>query len=1094
MTQTGVGPRRSAPLASGVDDMAKTDDRPGAAAPAADARAKGRLAKLSPPRLHRPMRRERLMALLDAKRAHPAVWVSGPPGAGKTTLLTSYCPTRDLPILWMQVDPGDADVSTFFYYLTEAARALVPRKRALPLLTPEYLPDLPGFARRYFRALFAMVPAGTLVVLDNCQTLPQDGPVFDVIGVALAEIPEHANLVLVSRSEPPAVLLPHLANANLATIGWTDLRLTPDEATALAAQRSTLNAADVGRLHDRSDGWISGFALMLERASHRDPAGANTGGASPEAIFEYFAAQILEATDERHRHTLLATSLFHDFTADDAVAISGHADAPEVLDDLCRRNLFTYRKSSVGQHYQYHALFREFLEHRLRAQVNASDLEALQRRAAALSETEGRPDNALELYCASADWDAAARVILAAAPTLLAQGRWKTLRDWVGALPAEYVPRHPWLLYGLGSARMQEDRKAARDIFIEAFDGFAASGVAVGQMLCAAAVIRTYHFEYNTFEPMDRWVAEIDRLLETGPQFPTAAAQLAVWSALLLAFTYRLPGHRLRAAAIERVTHLLDADIDANQKVPAGFALILHHTMSHEMARARPVIERIGPLLDAPELTALNRVNWCLFIGYHHHRTGDRSAAEQALDQSDRIAAEHGLRQSEFISHCFRSYHCTSWWDANEGARALDGLGAAVSDATPMLGAQFHNATMFVEMLRGNGPAAERHARLAVAAANRLGAPFFTVSWMSYAAGGLAMNGAFDEAEQWLDTAWAHSDNGFLVTYRPAILATRAWVAMLRGRRDVARDHLRHMFSIGHDLQALAYLRNCPLIKDAVLAEALEARIEVPLARQLIRKFRVPAPPRDIEGWPWPVRVRTLGTFRIEVDDEPLTFGRKTPRKPIALLAALIAFGGRHVPEQKLVDALWTDDEGDSAGEAFAVSLYRLRKLLVHPEVVQFADGLVSLDPAQVWVDTWAFDRAVAEAERSDDEGARRAPDRVRQLYRGPFLPAETASAWSLAMRDRVRGQFLRHVARTGRRHEDAGRLDDAVQLYEQGIEADALAEELYGGLMRTLHRLGRRAEAMAVFRRLRQTLSVTLGIAPSAASEQLFEAIRQDG
>ena len=128
--------------------MAKTDDRPGAAAPAADARAKGRLAKLSPPRLHRPMRRERLMALLDAKRAHPAVWVSGPPGAGKTTLLTSYCPTRDLPILWMQVDPGDADVSTFFYYLTEAARALVPRKRALPLLTPEYLPDLPGFARR----------------------------------------------------------------------------------------------------------------------------------------------------------------------------------------------------------------------------------------------------------------------------------------------------------------------------------------------------------------------------------------------------------------------------------------------------------------------------------------------------------------------------------------------------------------------------------------------------------------------------------------------------------------------------------------------------------------------------------------------------------------------------------------------------------------------------------------------------------------------------------------------------------------------------------------------------------------------------------
>ena len=55
--------------------------------------------------------------------------------------------------------------------------------------------------------------------------------------------------------------------------------------------------------------------------------------------------------------------------------------------------------------------------------------------------------------------------------------------------------------------------------------------------------------------------------------------------------------------------------------------------------------------------------------------------------------------------------------------------------------------------------------------------------------------------------------------------------------------------------------------------------------------------------------------------------------------------------------------------------------------------ALRTVDPAQVWVDTWAFDRAVADADRSDDDAAHHAPDRVRQLYRGPFLPAETASA-----------------------------------------------------------------------------------------------------
>jgi LuxR family transcriptional regulator, maltose regulon positive regulatory protein len=39
--------------------------------------------------------------------------------------------------------------------------------------------------------------------------------------------------------------------------------------------------------------------------------------------------------------------------------------------------------------------------------------------------------------------------------------------------------------------------------------------------------------------------------------------------------------------------------------------------------------------------------------------------------------------------------------------------------------------------------------------------------------------------------------------------------------------------------------------------------------------------------------------------------------------------------------------------------------------------------------------------------------------------------------------------------------------------------------------RLDRRTEAISAYRRLRQTLSVTLGIAPSAASEKLFQTLR---
>ena len=92
-----------------------------------------------------------------------------------------------------------------------------------------------------------------------------------------------------------------------------------------------------------------------------------------------------------------------------------------------------------------------------------------------------------------------------------------------------------------------------------------------------------------------------------------------------------------------------------------------------------------------------------------------------------------------------------------------------------------------------------------------------------------------------------------------------------------------------------------------------------------------------------------------------------------------------------------------------------------------------------------------------------------------------------------MRAQFLRYVSSAGRRHEGDGSLDVAVRLYQRGIEADDLAEEMYQGLMRCHMKLDRRAEGMAAYRRLRQTLSVTLGISPSAQSERLFKSLKGD-
>src|SRR5258707_14254910 len=98
------------------------------------------LAKTSRPTLATTtVARRRLFRLLDRARRKPVTWVWGPPGAGKTTLVASYLQARKVRTLWYQLDEGDADVATFFYYLGVAAPR---RRRPLPLLTSQYRPAL----------------------------------------------------------------------------------------------------------------------------------------------------------------------------------------------------------------------------------------------------------------------------------------------------------------------------------------------------------------------------------------------------------------------------------------------------------------------------------------------------------------------------------------------------------------------------------------------------------------------------------------------------------------------------------------------------------------------------------------------------------------------------------------------------------------------------------------------------------------------------------------------------------------------------------------------------------------------------------------
>jgi DNA-binding SARP family transcriptional activator len=259
--------------------------------------------------------------------------------------------------------------------------------------------------------------------------------------------------------------------------------------------------------------------------------------------------------------------------------------------------------------------------------------------------------------------------------------------------------------------------------------------------------------------------------------------------------------------------------------------------------------------------------------------------------------------------------------------------------------------------------------------------------------------------------------------------------------------------------------------------------------------------PLHLENWPWPLKIFTLGRFGLVRDGKPVRFSGKVQKKPLALLKALITLGGREVSEEQLMDILWFEADGDVAHKSFATTLHRLRKLIGNEKAIQLREGRLTLNQRYCWVDVWAFERILGQVDAAWKEGlAKNNIDQTIQLaekaiemYRGPFLAAEIDQPWTISFRERLRSKFLRNVGRLGLYWEKVGDFSRAVNCYQKGLEVDDLAEEFYQRLIICYKRLGRKAEALTVYHRCRNTFSTVLGVEPSPATEAICKSLLID-
>jgi LuxR family maltose regulon positive regulatory protein len=237
-------------------------------------------------------------------------------------------------------------------------------------------------------------------------------------------------------------------------------------------------------------------------------------------------------------------------------------------------------------------------------------------------------------------------------------------------------------------------------------------------------------------------------------------------------------------------------------------------------------------------------------------------------------------------------------------------------------------------------------------------------------------------------------------------------------------------------------------------------------------------------------RIHVLGRFRILTGDTPVAVPPRL-RKPQELLQALLAFGGTDVSAGALIDALWPDSDGDAGYHALESALYRLRQLLGARDAVGMQGGKVSLNPDQLWVDMWEFEKELRCPHGQSANDIERI-GRLRRLYQGHFLQHEAEKPWILNARQRLRDHFLGAICDAASECVLVRRWEAAAKLYRSGIELDSLNESLYRGLMLCHQQLGDHSEALQAYRRCRELLTRFLGVPPNSKTQALYHSVRE--
>ncbi|MEG2524436.1 MAG: BTAD domain-containing putative transcriptional regulator, partial [Oscillospiraceae bacterium] len=238
--------------------------------------------------------------------------------------------------------------------------------------------------------------------------------------------------------------------------------------------------------------------------------------------------------------------------------------------------------------------------------------------------------------------------------------------------------------------------------------------------------------------------------------------------------------------------------------------------------------------------------------------------------------------------------------------------------------------------------------------------------------------------------------------------------------------------------------------------------------------------------------INLLGSFKVRADGRDISGVRARTSLMWKLFKYLAVNRPRPVSTERLVDALWPDDECSDPLSALYTLVYRLRGVLESAvgkdcNMILFDSDSYSFCPDMCYIDADDFSCEFERSLLEDDEHAVPHLERALALYRGDLLSESSNESWLVPAASAVRIRFVTVASRLAGIYVASAKFGEAVRVCERALQIDPYEEDFHLSLLEALLGMGRVSLALAHFEYYTVALGSELGVHPSTR----FDTIR---